>query len=272
MKKRFLLILLGLVFLMIIGLVIFYPRTKYLPAKIEKLSRGVVTEAIAYRKEKTLFASTDGFLEQLVLEGERVPANTVVALCGTTPVLAEKAGTISWNYDGLEEVVGPGVLMGLKNEYLGDWDKPNRQSQTGKSYFKGEPIGKLVDNYAWFLLAFTDLEAKKGEELSIYINDVYYKGKVLEVLTDKRLNIQINTYSKEASSYRVLRKVEIYKEDLRGVIVPESLLIEKEEGTYLTLIFKNRQKQQPIRVIGRWQGKVVVDGIPKGAKIVLPPR
>lgn len=272
MKKSFLLVLLGLVFLISIGLIIFYPKTKYLPAKVEKLSRGVVADALAYRKEKTLFASADGILEQLVLEGERVPANTVVALCKTTPVLTKQAGTISWNYDGLEEVVGLGVLMGLKNDYLNDWDKPNRQSQTGKSYFKGEPIGKLIDNYAWYLLVFTDLEAKKGEELSIYINDVYYKGKVLEVLTDKRLNIQIDSYGKEVSSYRVLRKIEIYKEDLRGVIVPESLLIETEEGTYITIIFRNRQKQQPIRVVGRWQGKVVVDGIPKGAKIVLPPR
>ncbi len=272
MRKIFPLVVLLIIFIILICFFTFYPRSKYITAKVEKLSRGVVADALVYRQEKPLYAFADGLLEQLVLEGERVAANTTVALVGTTPILAECAGTISWNYDGLEGVVGPGVLMGLKYDYLGDWDKPNKQSKTGHNYYKGETIGKLIDNYAWYLLVFTDLEAKKGEELTIYIKDDCFRGKVLEVLADKRLNIQIDTYSKEAASYRVLRKIQIYKAELRGVIVPENLLIETEEGTYLTILYKNRQKQQPIHVVGRWQGKVVVDGIPKGAKIVLPPR
>lgn len=244
-------------------------QPKFVLAKVKELPRVVVADAIAYRNEELLYAPIDGNIDLLVPDGVRVSAKTAVAMVGSYPIYANKAGTVSWGFDGLENVLGVAVLMTLKHDFLKDWDKPYTKVKTGSSVFRGEVVGKLVDNYAWHLLIFHDLNknAKKGEKLTLVINGSSYTGTIAEVLPDKRVSVAIEVYDSKVASFRVLRDVKVYKEPLKGIIVPEELLIETAEGSYLTIRYKNREKKQPVRVVGRWNGQVVVDGVPEGAYV-----
>jgi hypothetical protein len=272
MRKKFRIAILVALLIGVICLFLFNPQAEYQLAQSKELERWFEADAFAVRNEETIIAPCDGIIEILVSEGVRVPAKTTIAMVGNVPVITNKAGTISWSYDGLETIIGPGVLMGLKQQFLNDWDKPINHSKTGISVYKGETIGKLVDNYAWHLIIFSDMSARRGEKLTVEINGKSYTGIVREVLTDNRLSVEIESYRDEVATYRVLRRIKIQKEPLFGVVVDEGQLIETEDGSYLEIKYKNKEKRQPVRVVGRWQGKVVVDGIPQGAKILVKPK
>jgi hypothetical protein len=269
MRKLLRIALLLIIIVGAIYLLFFRTGEEYLAVKEKELERFVHADALAYRNEVPLIAPLDGVFTPLFTDGERVPAQTIVATIAGTPIKNPIAGTVSWYYDGLESVVGPGVLMGLKQDYLKDWDKQVKKSSSGDSFYKGEIIGRIVDNYAWFLLVFSDMPAKKGEKVAVTINKTTYNATVSEVLPNNRLALVLNSYQKEVAIYRVLRNIKIVKEPLRGIIIPSKALIEAEEGFYVEIMYKNQRKNQPVRLVGRWQNQVVVDGLPSGAKVIL---
>jgi|GEM_PF-1628770 hypothetical protein len=246
-------------------------RSRYIEAATDTLVRAVEVDALCYRFEVPLYAPADGKIEQLVADNTRVPANTVVAMVGSYPVYAERAGTVSWRYDGLEKLLIPGVIMVLKHDFLGDWDKPVKKVSSGDVVYKGDIVGKLVDNYSWYLIVYSNVSVYRNEKVQVEIGGKIYEGVVQEVLSDNRFSVVINYYDSDVAGYRVLRKITLYKEPLRGVIIPQDLLIETDDGTYVKISYRNRERTQPVRVVGKWEDKVVVDGLPKGSLVVVSP-
>ncbi|MDD4264484.1 MAG: HlyD family efflux transporter periplasmic adaptor subunit [Firmicutes bacterium] len=256
------------------GVIIWYRwehRTKYVDAVPQNLVRMVQADALCYRLETTFYAPADGKIEQLVKDDTRVPANTVIAMVGSYPIYAETAGTISWQYDGLEQMLGPSIIMALKQDFLGDWDKPLTEVRSGDTVYKGDIVGKLVDNYSWYLVVYSDVQVYRNEKLQIEIGKNTYKGVVAEVLNDNRFSVVIQFYNSDVAGYRVLRNVKVYKEPLRGIIIPQELLIEADEATYVKISYRNKERIQPVRVVGKWDKKAVVDGLPQGSFVVLSP-
>ena len=109
MRKLLRIALLLIIIVGAIYLLFFRTGEEYLAVKEKELERFVHADALAYRNEVPLIAPLDGVFTPLFTDGERVPAQTIVATIAGTPIKNPIAGTVSWYYDGLESVVGPGV-------------------------------------------------------------------------------------------------------------------------------------------------------------------
>ncbi|MGF7057306.1 putative membrane fusion protein [Brassicibacter mesophilus] len=172
---------------------------------------------------------------------------------------SDKAGILSYNIDGLEEIYGAKKL----DEYKPDDFKTINVQQTNVSNNSevnpGDSVFKIIDNYKWYIMAkvdndiFSDL--KEGKRLFLEIGEEEKKisANVVEVNSSKSdmiIIFKVDDYLYRFYNERYI-DVKILRNTYEGLMIPNEAITEKDglKGVYIKDI-SGIVKFRPIKVLG----------------------
>lgn len=171
-------------------------------------------------------------------------------------VNALEPGIISYNIDGIEEIITPYNLAKIKYDYIKSLDIDLSKLKLEKAIYD-QPIFKIVDNSKWYVVVITTLEDsntfRKNQKIAVDIYDSKISGYVAEILkNDKKSLVVIETtqYAKNFYKDRKL-KLNIIKEEYNGLKIHRDSIVEKNgQAGVLALDINKRATFKPIKIKG----------------------
>lgn len=167
-----------------------------------------------------------------------------------------EAGIISYYIDGFEEILTPSNLVNLKYEFVKTMVPESNKLKYDKVIYN-QPIFKLTDNTAWFIVIITDLEDantyKIGKGVSIDISETRIAGEVTDKIIDEPKSFIVVKTNQYVNGFNKLRKVNlnIIKEQYEGLKIYRDSIIEKDGQLGVYLLNVNRKAVfKPIKVLG----------------------
>jgi len=133
------------------------------------LEIGEECEYLIVRDERVHTSDQSGQVDRVVDAGKLMRKNSRIVTVGSTAYYSQMRGIISYYYDGLEDVYTPDDMENIeisaldtKNEE-GEEKYPVKDCVTGTAS-SGDPVFKVVDNKAWYLICW--LDPKKAEDFT----------------------------------------------------------------------------------------------------------
>ena len=186
-------------------------------------------------------------------------------MCDTfSSCINEKAGVVTYYFDGYENTINPESMMELNKQDLINISSSSVFPIQEKIY-KNEPMYKIVDNGGWYMVFFIEESRgnlyKEGKTLTVNFENgsvdcnVYQNDKVDGY---RRIILSCNRYYANYTWERV-QSVKILISNEIGVIVDNSSIIEidGQKGVYL----KNKLDKnvfKPIKIIATDNEKSVL--------------
>ena len=155
---------------------------------------------------------------------------------GTENVMTEKAGTVSYKVDGLENVLNPNDFSNISSKLLEDLNL-----KAGQIIEDSEESGKVINNFQFYIATIMNSteakEAKVGDKLKLRIaSSKEISVTIAHIIeeNEKRVIIfETNQYLPELISYRKISIEVIWWSD-NGLKVPNSAIMEEGEMNYVT--------------------------------------
>ncbi|MBO8136651.1 MAG: hypothetical protein H0Z40_00680 [Desulfotomaculum sp.] len=264
--------------------------------KVDTLEQSIVSKEILaagllIKKETLLRSPTNGSLELLIKDGERVPAGTAVAKISNTSlsspagslgklIYAPKAGIACTHIDGLEEVLTPDNInvLELSQIHTIKADLTSNKRTVNKS----QPVVKLIDNLEPLIirLEFDDKmlpaeNIKKGNKLKLKYRNYFLTGRIMKCQITKGMQLVVLAVQKYPNEILHLREINfsVLSEELAGLLVPEGALVYRENHPGIYRIHNKRVIWVPVQIQGKLEGKAAVKGsaLTNGVRYVLNP-
>lgn len=171
---------------------------------------------------------------------------------------SSKAGIVSYELDGLEEVFSVNKI----NEYeLSDFriiDSNKIDLLEKKEVKYGEPVFKIIDNFAWYVMTEVDGKdadkLKEGKTIFVRINDNDKKiiARIVKLIKEKDKCLIILKFTDYLHEHYKERYIDLHiiKNTYDGLIVPNKSIIEKEgiKGVYIKDI-SGIVKFRPVKIL-----------------------
>ncbi|MGB9859381.1 MAG: HlyD family efflux transporter periplasmic adaptor subunit [Moorellaceae bacterium] len=298
-RKRSL--LLGLLFWAFIGSLVYEGgawlcrAVAWQALKTEKATGGVLEkiiplEAVVIREESSLAAPVDGLLIRVVQEGERVAAGATIARLqaagvaagetGLRDISAPFAGQVCYHPDGLEKVLQPAFIEQLQPQEVFTLAYRSQAAEGEGTVKAGRPVVRLVNNlHPLYLLALLEDPPSAWQD----------KKQVVLRWPGQAENIParvVRSYSLEGRWVIIFRldrwgdqwlhvrvaHIEGLADKYRGVILPRSALVVREDGSQGVYFLEKKQIGfQAVQVAGEVGEKVAVQGLKEGTEVILNP-
>ncbi|WP_242939245.1 HlyD family efflux transporter periplasmic adaptor subunit [Tepidibacter thalassicus] len=158
-------------------------------------------------------------------------------------VLADEAGVVSFNADGLEEILKVSSLDKLDSEYLLNIkNNKNKIVKDNQTVEVGNPIAKIVNNHMWYIAVVLDKNEKdkfkvnkkvkieKGKQTFSGIVKYLYKDKLGKYIAVFEINEdKIDFYSQRVSDFKITYK------RISGIKIPKNAITTKKgkKGVYV---------------------------------------
>ncbi|WP_242939066.1 HlyD family efflux transporter periplasmic adaptor subunit [Tepidibacter formicigenes] len=158
-------------------------------------------------------------------------------------ILADETGVISFNADGLEDILKISSLDKLDSEYLSKVKNNKNEINKEKDTVEvGDPIAKIVNNHIWYIAVILDKDEndklKINQKVKIIKDKEVFTGTVIYLYKDKlgkyiavfEINEEkVDFYSNRVSNFKI-----IYKQ-INGIKIPKNAIITKEgkRGAYV---------------------------------------
>lgn len=193
-----------------------------------------------------------------------------------TIIHSPKTGAFTSRVDGLEEKLSPAALEGISLDYIKELDKLSAEAKNVQKAASGQPVGKIVNNFAWSLAVVTQKDKIEGiavgDSLQLRFPDVGIEtvaGKVSRITPEQSgkviLIIDSNKYIDNIySSSRV--KAELIRNSYEGFRIPAKSLrmTDGEMGVYV--IRSNKGRFVPVELLYNAGSWVVVREITESAE------
>ncbi len=187
--------------------VLIYVAPKFLDAFVEsytaEFSTLDVDQTIDYlcvRDERVHTADAAGSVKRVAKAGSLKRNGAVIVKVGGVSYHAQMRGIVSFNYDGLEKQLTSERLGDLTEKSLhpvkDDKGKmKNRLRKCSKgSVVKGDPVFKMVDNSAWYLVTWVDAASAEAYRVG--------SGVTVEFDDKDKTQVRFSVYSSEAQEYK----------------------------------------------------------------------
>ncbi|MGL4913749.1 MAG: HlyD family efflux transporter periplasmic adaptor subunit [Romboutsia sp.] len=164
-------------------------------------------------------------------------------------VKTDISGIISYKYDGKEEKYNLEKLEKISKEDIEKEENDYKEIQSNNSIKKGEPVARIINNYATYLAISVDEEESKnfsvGQSVKIVLKDEEIDGKVDKIQknsSDIVVIFKITTQNVGIYDTRVEEFDIIYKQ-IEGLKIPNSSIqiVDEKKGVYVI----NEQTQDP---------------------------
>lgn len=249
-------------------------------AELGTLDVDYAIDYVCVRNEKVHTSDYTGNVSDRVSAGSLMRANSRIVSVGGVGHHSQMRGIVSYYYDGLEKKLTPEKLEKLKKSalYPEDETKYELKKCHKQSAVQGDPIFKIVDNSAWYLVTWQKYkvasEFVQGNGVTIELDD---KDK-----TQVRFRVQYNaadgikkSKAKKNKLYKVIfscdryypgfaklryGKARVITSQKTGIILESSSVtkIKGQRGVYV----KNKYGDYvftPVRVIAKVGDKTVVE-------------
>lgn len=190
-------------------------------------------------------------------------------------VYAPMSGIVSFNIDGLEELLSPSNIQDITyNDIIEICNKTKDtiKENTLKSVTCNMPVLKIIDNYCYYIAVPLDKKLHQGQVYDLIFAgcDKPVKGKLEHIAgNSKYVGIFcVNSDIKELLATRNL-EVKILLGKFYGKIVPKDCLVnlEGKEGVYI--IQRNKRIFKPVKIIAKNDHYAAVEGLKIGDKILI---
>lgn len=237
--------------------------------------------AIVLNKEDVVLAESNGHLENMVKDGEKIGKDTLlgyfVTTQGRTPLRAQESGTFIRETDGLEAALDSIDLQSITPEVFKY--KTTRVKQD-EPVMAGQPVYKIVDSLepTRMLVHFPQDDIKFEVTVNQKVKIVMGAQELGDaVVTDMKqdfgeylMMVKFNDFQEELLNQRFV-DVQVVFESCSGYLVPEKALVDKdgEKGIYCSngenITFK------PVKIIKQKDGQYLVEGLNTNEMIVTNP-
>lgn len=189
-------------------------------------------------------------------------------------VNAPEAGIVSFNIDGMEEILTPDNVKTISVHQLLTIDNPSMTQEIPETAGINRPVLKIVDNFAWYLASdIRNSGLKVGKNYDIAIKQSNMNEKITAKLVDIHDSNSVGVFlvEKDTPEMTKFRKVnlEIVTETASGNMIPVAGIVnmDGEEGVYLmeggSRVFRS------VKVISSDESYAIVEGLKLGDKILL---
>ncbi|MGI6677541.1 MAG: HlyD family efflux transporter periplasmic adaptor subunit [Dehalobacterium sp.] len=298
MNKRKL--LLALIFILVAIFFLYQPLKNFAVNKMVRfgtaewkvLEQVRQEEAVIIREETVITASTDGTFETVAAEGDKVAVGQIIGYIKTRgaaadkdslqiPVKAPKAGVLSYQTDGLEEVLKPDLLNHLHIDKISSLLS---QQQEETVHFpqtaQGKSLCKIVDNlinpYLYIATSSSDTvhSIKKGDTIKVrFANGMMSQALVREVKESDHQSVILVRISNGPDLDIKTRHlpVELITDFYEGVTILKDALVQVNDETGV-FVFRHRLcRWKKVEVLGTIGDEVVVSGLDIGEEYIINP-
>ncbi|MBQ6088362.1 MAG: hypothetical protein IJK95_02255 [Firmicutes bacterium] len=170
---------------------------------------------LCIRNEYMHYSEADGTIERKAEGGDLVRIGDVVVEINGYGYATGERGLVSYHYDGLEDSYYPSVMSGITPSAL----EPQKDEEGNLKYdlksaaednvANGEPIYKIIDSHAWYLMTFLPPEEamayEEGSRVTVELDD--------EEKTQIRFMVYYNQAEREAAEAEQEGETESEAED-----------------------------------------------------------
>lgn len=189
-------------------------------------------------------------------------------------VYAPISGIISYNIDGMEELLSPSNIQNITYDKIKDINikKPKTKREKRSFVDSNQPVLKIIDNFSYYMAVPMKNKLQKGKNYVVKFTSFNKatKGKLIQTANKPEfLGIfRLNSDIKELLNERKV-EVEVLVDSFYGKIVPTDSLItlEGKEGVYL--IKRSKRFFKPVKVIAKNDKYAIIEGLKIGDKILL---
>ncbi len=202
-------------------------------------------------------------------------------------LVAEESGLVSYSTDSLEEKLDPGnaaallsygkTFSSLRNVLGGKL----RQIKDREVIREGNNVYKIVDNFrSWIIADLPDspVSFAEGAQVKVRLHGqkTMYPARVEKILANsfmrrQRLLLSLDRQIEGMERMRWL-KLEVIAMNREGVIVPRSAVVKRDGQPGVYLKAGGFKFFRAVGVLGEARSRLVVWGIPEGARVVVHPR
>lgn len=243
------------------------------------LLKGYDTQGYIFAKETLIKADSDGPINILVIEGQRIGKGYPVAVKDGKNILSPVSGIVSFKYDTLEEVVDPyeSSTFNFEDVKLNYTEYDN----TGKNEFiKGDIVLKIQDNLdrpkLYFELPIANFKEplQNGEVLSVKFpkEEETLKVKILKLKGLGQNALVVLEFLDKPEKYSRIQDVKIISEEIKTLLIPKKSLVVNngKEGIYI--VSKGLVTFKEVNIIGEEEQFLLTDSLKINTEIVLNPR
>lgn len=189
-------------------------------------------------------------------------------------VYAPISGIISYNIDGMEELLSPSNIQNITYDKIKDINikKPKTKREKRSFVDSNQPVLKIIDNFSYYMAVPMKNKLQEGKNYVVKFTSFNKatKGKLIQTANKPEfLGIfRLNSDIKELLNERKV-EVEVLVDSFYGKIVPTDSLItlEGKEGVYL--IKRSKRFFKPVKVIAKNDKYAIIEGLKIGDKILL---
>lgn len=210
-------------------------------------------ERISNEEDKTLIAEN---LESLLKKQDELEQ---VLEASSIINYSANAGIISYEIDGLEDILKPKGFENYTYEYL-DSENINMEEKEfnpTKKVVGGSPIFKIIDDFVWHLAIKVDdgriLEFEEGQVYRVELTDKHsLKGKIVKINRDNAKGVIVIEFKDGLHEFYNERfmKVSIIKSQTNTYKLPTDCIIQKDgqDGVFINHIY-GLVKFVPVNII-----------------------
>lgn len=187
-------------------------------------------------------------------------------------LIAEKAGYISWEYDGYEDRLTPERFRKLE---LSDFRRNYQLNRLKKRVNSGEIVAKITYPFRqWVAIVINPEQTGKpslNENWYINTEEGWKKNSIIDIISIAKDKMIIGLKSQELEqtfSPERRRKIFINYRMVSGVSIPVQAIFKKGQKTLVKLVKGDDLKEKEIRVIISDGNKAIVEGIAFGTAII----
>jgi putative membrane fusion protein len=249
------------------------------------LEQSISTRGVIIRDEQPVAAPVTGKVHWVAKAGERLSLGSRAAVI--TPengsprnIYVPVPGVIITDLDGLEGMFSPKDLREVEMKTVLQLKEKTHRIREGEEVRQGSMLFKIVNNYSWFFVAELSLPEAEAlrERKSVSVRFQMAPGEEANAVwtllkeDDERVlaAFEIKDEVKGCFTQRVT-EAEIIIRRTRGLVLPESALVQRGEDTGVYILDKAVVRYRRVDVLEMSGDNVVVGGIPHGFTVITNP-
>ncbi len=196
-----------------------------------------------------------------------------------------KPGIITYYKDGFENILHPervkNISVAKLQSFIEEEYEDLRSLEDGEVIFAGQSLFRVVDNYSWMIAIVLDtteleriLENKSSLNFSPESREEWYRGEIKDYNIDGDIGVLFLEINRDLDGFWKDRTMDISVVTKRkeGYNIPPSAIVEKEDKEGVYLIKRGVVHFSPIEILFKKEGRIYVDGIETGDKLITNSR
>jgi putative membrane fusion protein len=250
------------------------------------LEQLIVAGGVIVREETVIAAPVTGTVRWVAEPGERLSVGSRAAVITAENgmqrnIYVPASGVMVPELDGLEGLLHPKALESIDLKEIRRMRQKILATAEGEEVRQGTILLKVVNNYIWYFVS--DIPVDELELLADrktvplrfdFAPDVEVSATWSELERDERLARVVFEIREEVAGCftRRLAEAEVVARRTRGLILPETALLERGEDTGVYILDKAVVRFRPVEVLDYDGDTVVVSGVPHGFTVITNPR